>query len=438
MNSQLFRARTILAALASLVGLCPAATAAEALTLAEAQRRAVERSYQLPAQDAAIAASREMALAAGQLPDPVLTLGIDNLPIEGADRFSLTRDFMTMRRIGVMQEITRIDKRRLRALRFESEAQKSLAEKTAVMASIQRETALAWMERYYAEVLAAEVLQQANAVRLEIIAAESAYRSGRGSQADVFAAHGVLAALEDRKSEFQRRSATATIGLARWIGPGAEAPLSGKPSIDLIRLNMAALDQELAHHPDIAVLSRQMDLASADARIAQANKTADWSVEFNFAQRGPAYSNMVSIGVSVPLQWDQKNRQERELGSRLALVEQARAQRDELLRAHVAEVRAMVQEWENGRERLARYQREIIPLAGERTRAALAAFRGGKTSLSDWLSARRGEVDSRIESLQLERETARLWAQLNYLFHDEAALPATGRASAALPTGASK
>ena len=438
MNSQLFRARTILAALASLVGLCPAATAAEALTLAEAQRRAVERSFQLPAQDAAIAASREMALAAGQLPDPVLTLGIDNLPIEGVDRFSLTRDFMTMRRIGVMQEITRIDKRRLRALRFESEARKSLAEKTAVMASIQRETALAWMERYYAEVLADEVLQQSNAVRLEIIAAESAYRAGRGSQADIFAAHGLLAALEDRKSEFQRRIATATIGLARWIGPSAEAPLSGKPSIDRIRLNLAALDQELAHHPDIAVLSRQMDLASADARIAQANKTADWSVELNFAQRGPAYSNMVSIGVSVPLQWDQKNRQERELGSRLALVEQARAQRDELLRAHVAEVRAMVQEWENGRERLARYQREIIPLAGERTRAALAAFRGGKASLSDWLSARRGEIDSRIESLQLERETARLWAQLNYLFHDEAALPATGGASAALPTGVSK
>ena len=438
MNSQFFRAKTILAALASLVGLCPAATAAEALTLAEAQRRAVERSFQLPVQDAAIAASREMALAAGQLPDPVLTLGVDNLPIEGADRFSLTRDFMTMRRIGVMQEITRIDKRRLRAQRFESEAQKSLAEKTAVMASIQRETALAWMERYYAEVLAAEVLQQSSAVRLEIITAESAYRAGRGSQADVFAAHGMLAALEDRNSEFQRRIATATIGLARWIGPNAEVPLSGKPSIDLIRLNMAALDQELAHHPDIAVLSRQMDLASVDARIAQANKTADWSVELNFAQRGPAYSNMVSIGVSVPLQWDQKNRQERELGSRLALVEQARAQRDELLRAHVAEVRTMVQEWENGRERLARYQREIIPLTGERTRAALAAYRGGKASLSDWLSARRGEIDSRIESLQLERETARLWAQLNYLFHDEAALPATGRASAALPTGASQ
>ena len=37
-----------------------------------------------------------------------------------------------------------------------------------------------------------------------------------------------------------------------------------------------------------------------------------------FSQRGSAYSNMVSLNVSVPLQWDQKNRQDRELAARLA------------------------------------------------------------------------------------------------------------------------
>src|ERR1700674_3894098 len=40
------------------------------LTLADAQHRAVERSRQLAAQDASITASREMAVAAGQFPDP--------------------------------------------------------------------------------------------------------------------------------------------------------------------------------------------------------------------------------------------------------------------------------------------------------------------------------------------------------------------------------
>jgi hypothetical protein len=72
-----------------------------------------------------------------------------------------------------------------------------------------------------------------------------------------------------------------------------------------------------------------------------------------YSQRGPAYSNMVSINLSVPLQWDQKNRQDRELAARLAGVDEARARREELQRAHEAEVRAMLQEWRSHEERLA-------------------------------------------------------------------------------------
>ena len=422
--------------LAGALGFCGLVSGAQApLTLAEAQRRAIEHSLQIPAQDAAVTASREMAVAAGQLPDPVLRLGIENLPIDGPDQFSIGRDFMTMRRIGVMQEFTRSDKRQLRAERFEQEAQKSLAEKTALIAFTQRDAALAWLDRYYAEAMASVIVEQSKEVKLEILAAESAYRAGRGSQADVFAIHGVLAGLDDRTSEFNRRIATTKIGLARWIGDGADAPLDGKPAIDSVRLDTGALDQELGHHPQIAILSRQIDVASAEARIAQANKKADWSVELSYSQRGSSYSNMVSIGVSVPLQWDQKKRQDRELGSRLAMVEQVRAQRDDMLRAHVAEVRSMVKEWENGRERLARYQNELIPLSGERTRAALAAYRGGKSNLTELLLARRSEIDLRLQSLQLEMETARLWAQLNYLFPEETDPHHTNPPSAASPTG---
>ena len=426
----------VLVALAGALGFCGVVSNAEApLPLVEAQRRAIERSLQIPAQDAAIAASREMAVAAGQLPDPVLKLGIDNLPINGADQFSVARDFMTQRYVGVMQEFTRSEKRQLRAQRFEREAEKFLAEKAAMIAAIQRDTALAWLDRYYTEAMASVIADQAKEVKLEILAAESAYRAGRGSQADVFAAHGVLAGLDDRTSEYKRRIATAKIGLARWIGEGAEAPLDAKPAIDAIRLDTGALDQALSHHPQIAILSKQIDVASTEARIAQANKKADWSVELSYSQRGSSYSNMVSIGVSVPLQWDQEKRQDRELGSRLAIVEQARAQRDDLLRAHIAEVRSMIREWENDRERLTRYQAELIPLASERTRATLAAFRGGKSNLTDLILARRNEIDLRIQSLQIEMDAARLWAQLNFLFPEEVSPRPASYPSAALPKG---
>ena len=48
----------------------------------------------------------ELAIGpAGQLPDPELVLGLENVPLSGVDRYRLDRDEMTMQRIGVMQEM---------------------------------------------------------------------------------------------------------------------------------------------------------------------------------------------------------------------------------------------------------------------------------------------------------------------------------------------
>ncbi|KAF3996018.1 TolC family protein [Glaciimonas immobilis] len=392
------------------------------LTLAEAQRRAVERSRQLTAQDFSVSAARDMAVAAHQLPDPILKFGIDNLPVTGRDRGSLNNDFMTMRRVGVMQEITRSDKRQLRSDSFELEAQKTLAEKAVTTAAIERDTALAWLDRFYAEAMAAVVAEQGEQARLEIQAAEGAYRAGRGSQADVLAARSALATFDDRASEAQRRVRTANIALTRWIGDISGVSLASKPKTDAIRMDPARLDSQLNHHPQIAVLSTQVDLAETQARLAKANEKADWTVEVAFQQRGAAYSNMISVGVSIPLQWNRKNRQDRELSAKLALVDQAKDAREDMLRADIAEARNMIEEWQNDRERSARYERELIPLANQRTGAAITAYRGGKASLVEVLAARRNDIDVRIQALQLATDTDRLWAQLNFLFPIDAVM----------------
>jgi len=405
-----------LIALAALTIIAVPVSGADApLTLAEAQRLAVERSRMLAGQDSAVTASREMAVAAGQLPDPVLKLEVNDLPLNGPDRFSLTRDSFTMRNVGVMQELTREAKREARADRFEREAEKTLAERRATIAVIRRDTALAWLDRYYAEAMATVVAEQSRAARAEIEAAESAYRTGRGNLADVLAARSTFVGLDDRASEVGRKARAARIALARWIGNNADAPLAGKPAIDAILLDPGTLETDIVHHPELAVLAKKEDIAAAEVRVAQANKKADWSVEVVYSQRGPAYSNMVSVNVSVPLQWDQKNRQDREIAAKLAMLDQARAEREDLVRSHTAEVRAMIAEWENDRERQNRYERELLPLAAERTQATLSAYRGAKAGITEVLLARRNEVDLRMQALQLEMDTARLWAQLNFL-----------------------
>jgi outer membrane protein TolC len=392
-----------------------AISAQRPVTLVEAQQLAVQRSRQLVAQDAAVTASREMSVAAAQLPDPVATLGVNNVPVNGPDAWSLTRDFMTMTSVGVTQELTRSDKREARAARFEREADKSLAERTVTVAAIQRDTAVAWLDRYYAEAQAAVVNEQILQARLEVDAAETAFRTGHGNLSEILAGRSALATLDDRASELSRRVGTAKITLARWIGEAAEAPLEGKPDLDIVRLDQHVLEADLAYHPDVIVLTRKEELAAAEVQVAQANKKTDWSVQFMYSQRGSAYSNLVSLNVSVPLQWDQQNRQDRELAAKLAMLDQARAEREDMVRAHTAEVRAMLIEWQNDRERLGRYERELLPLASERTQAILSSFRGSKATLAELVQARRSEIDMRLQALQLEADAARLWAQLNFL-----------------------
>jgi outer membrane protein TolC len=408
---------TLLAACLATVGLVTvAAHAADyPLTLAEAQRRAVANSHLLASQDAAASAAREMAVAAAQLPDPVATVSLTNVPVNGADAFSLTRDFMTMRGVGVMQEFTRSDKRRARSARFEREADKAIAEKAEGAASIARETALAWLDRYYAEAQGVVVAEQARQARLELEAAETAYRGGRGSLADILTVRSALVNLDDRASELRRRVATATVALVRYVGDVANAPLGPRPAIDVLGLDPQLLDADLERHAQIATLAQREAVAAADVAVARSNRNGDWSVQLMYSQRGPGFSDMVSVGVSVPLQWDRANRQEREVAAKLETLEQARAEREDALRAYRAEVRAMLIEWENDKDRTARFDNELLPLAAERTEATLAAYRGAKAGLTDVMLARRNEIDVRLQALQLESEMARAWARLNFL-----------------------
>lgn len=394
----------------------PSAWAADPLTLMEAQHIAVDRSQQVLAQSALSSAAHEQAAAAGQLPDPVLKLGIDNLPANGPDKFSVTRDFMTMRRIGIMQEIPRAAKRQLKAERFERDAQRVQAQRQLTIANVQRDTALAWLDRYYTQAMRELVQQQLVETRLQVQAADIGFRTGRNSQADAFAARNAVIQLEDRLSQIDRQSRNAGLALSRWVGASvAERLPSGAPPWQSTFLQDEVSGEHLKRHPDLLIISAEIDAAETDARLAEANKQSDWSVEASYAQRGPAYSNMLSIGVSIPLQWDRKNRQNRELAAKLALVDEAKARYEDMLRNHEAEVRGWLNDWQTGKERVARYQNELVPTARQRSEATLTAYRTGKGDLAGTLAARRDEIETRMQTLTLEMETARSWAQLNFL-----------------------
>ena len=94
-------------------------------------------------------------------------------------------------------------------------------------------------------------------------------------------------------------------------------------------------------------------------------------------------------------------------------------EREEMTRQHLAEIRRWQQSWRADLERLAAYDRTLMPLAIARTQAALAAYRGARGPLTAVLEARRMEIDTGLERLRIEQEAAGLWATLEYLLPPE-------------------
>src|SRR5690349_13286947 len=117
----------------------------EPLTLDAAVQHAIERAPQVAAGNAGVESARALADSAGRLPDPALIVGIENLPVSGPDAYSTTRDFMTMRKAGVMQSFPTREKRHLQHERAEAEADLADAQLAATQLDVARETAAAWI-----------------------------------------------------------------------------------------------------------------------------------------------------------------------------------------------------------------------------------------------------------------------------------------------------
>jgi outer membrane protein TolC len=130
---------------------------------------------------------------------------------------------------------------------------------------------------------------------------------------------------------------------------------------------------------------------------------------------------MVSVQVSIDLPIFQSRRKAPDIAARLAQIEQANNLKEEAVRQHIAEARAAWADWEAAENRLKRFDQSLLPLAAERAKTALAAYRGGRGDLNAVLTARRDELDLKLQQVQLQADRSLAYAQLLYFLHQEVA-----------------
>jgi outer membrane protein, heavy metal efflux system len=400
----------------ALLALAAGSAAGQGLSLDDALRFGELQSPRLAAQRSAVAASSELVGRAGELPDPKLRVGIDNLPVSGPERFRYDSDSMTMRAVGVMQEFPNSAKREARSLRAARQRDVEVVGLEAQRAMLAREVATAWFEVHYAERSRAALERLVRQFQLQVDTLASGVARGRQGTAEAFMVRGAFEQASDRILEQDRLIARARIMLEALIGDEARRPLSAPPETTVFAHPREHLVTRLNEHPELRVQEQREALARAEVDVARSSAKSDWALEVGYGHRAPAFDNMLTVMVSIDLPWQTGRRQDRDIASRLAEVDQARAMRENARRVHEAEVRGWFADFDTAERRIERFERTLLPLARERSAAALAAYQGGRGELGAVLEAERAVTETELGLNQALAERAKAWANLNYLY----------------------
>ena len=385
-----------------------------ALTLDEALRLAAREAPSLTAQAAQVDAARNVAIPAGELPDPKLLLGLQNVPIEGANRGRLDAEPMTMQMLGVMQEVPNQAKRRARVEVAAAGINRATQAQRVEQLKVRRQTALAWIEALAIEQklalfqeLYAENTLLSKAVRARISA-------GRGAAAESIVPRQEAALLAEQEDQLLQQRVQQRAALRRWIGPRGDEPLSGQ--LPNWPVDAAQYQHNLHRRPELVLFEPLAAEAQAQIREAVADKTPDWSWQLAYQNRDAAYGDMLSVQVSVDLPLFPASRQNPRIAAKQAQLNQLEAERADAEREHAQQLATDLAEYQRVDRALRRSQDSLLPLAEEKVALSLADYRSGASDLASVIDARRELIETRLQHIDFAQARALTSARLYFAY----------------------
>ncbi|UYA59563.1 Copper/silver efflux RND transporter, outer membrane protein CusC [Pectobacterium sp. F1-1] len=392
----------------------PAAVFAADLSLEQALQAAERYSADLSANQHQINALQNMADSATQLPDPKLKFGVENLPLGGNNGSRLTREGMTMQRIGVMQTYVSSRKRdsKAQAIRVEADALQSNSE--SIRARLQRETAQAWLDLALSQKALADVVALVNESQRQI-ASQKANVAAGGETSSVLDARLTLATMQDKLADAERDTQIAHARLVQLTGMTAINVHGELPRFERLPASPEVLSSAIHQHPEMQQARREAELAQARSAQSAVAAIPNVDVEVYYAKRGDDYDDMAGMMVTVDLPLFTSKRQDKDYA---ADVSRSMEARDKVLlteREHQAQLDTLIAQYLAAQSRWQRQSNDVLPLQQQRIKLIQAQYQSGSSNLAAVLDARRALLESRIAVQDTAREMAQYWAAIRYL-----------------------
>lgn len=391
-----------------------------------------------------------ISIAASSLPDPIVNIGLANLPTDG---FAFDQEPMTQLKAGISQMFPRGDSLDIRSKQLQQHAAEHPLMRADRVARTRVTVSDIWLEIYRAK-RSIDLIQQDRALfeqLSDIAKANYASAYGRVRQQDIVRAKLELTRLQDRLTKLRALEERATGKLLEWLIDSKQSSkqfgfdafttldlpesLPKLPSIsdNIQRLvkerNQQVLALELAEHPYILSINQRIQASETGVELAKEKYKPQWGINASYAFRddtpqGASRADFLSVGVSFDLPIFTANRQDEEVAAAVSQSEAIRTDKLLALREMISGIQSLFAERERLIERKSLYDDELLLQMQEQADASLNAYTNDDGDFAEVVRARIADLNARIDALDINVDLVKTTIRFNYYFNTTAGISA--------------
>lgn len=414
------------------------------LTLQQAVAQAIQKDPWLEGSQYRENATISSSIAADTLPDPVVSLGLANVPTDG---FAFDQEPMTQIKAGISQMFPRGESLSIRRKQLEELATQHPFMRLDRMAKTQVAVSMKWLDVYQAQQSISLIEKDRSLFEQLSEIAEANYSSavGKVRQQDIIRAQLELARLEDRLTKLSSQKERASAELLEWLTGGDSGAFNYSGNVASLELpktlpeiegienayykilkanNQQMLANILISHPLIRAVESRIKSSQTGIKLAKQQYKPQWGVNASYAYRADdqmdrSRADFLSIGVSFDLPLFTENKQDKEVSAAVNESEAIKTEKRLVLRGMLAQMQSIFAARERLLERQTLYRTNILQQSSEQAEASLTAYTNDDGDFAEVVRARIADLNARIDALEIEVELLKTNIQLNYFFSEQ-------------------
>lgn len=382
--------------------------------------------------------------ASGTLPDPQISVGLLNLP---SDSWAFDQEAMTQFKIGISQTFPRGEVLALRQSQLKIDAGKFPLLRENRKAQLKASVTQLWLDVYLAQSIITLINDDTALFEQMVDVAKASYSSGIGKtrQQDVIRAQLELVQLDDRLTMQYQKMESAAAQLNQWLyqdthqavqytinfDPPTSTFLVANtlPSTALklkevdtnIDFSRQQLAQLLLFHPSIMVIDINQQVAEKDVALANEQYKPQWGVNASYAIRENGQvdvnrADLFSVGITLDLPLFGSKRQDNLVKASVAESEAIKTDKLLAIKNMLSRAEKEIRQLKRLQQRQSLYNSQLLKQTHEQAEASLTAYTNDDGSFTEVVRAKITELNTRVSALQIQVDTLKTIARLNYIF----------------------